>query len=98
MSQAKVDKYKEYKKNRKKLIAQEKRRKKAVDAAVIGVITLLALALVIFVGASVFNRIKKSTPKYDYVSKEFVLADYASIMATEAPTTEAPTTVESPTE
>ncbi len=90
MSQAKVDKYKEYKKKRKQLIAREKKRKKIISVAITGIIIIAALALVFMVGFMIHDRIQKSSPKYDYVSEQFVLNDLAGVMITE-PATEAPT-------
>ncbi|MBO7514057.1 MAG: hypothetical protein J6T47_00315 [Lachnospiraceae bacterium] len=90
MSQAKVDKYKEYKKNRKKKIAAEKRRKKAISVAITGIFIIAALALVLIVGFMIHGRIQKTIPKYDYVAEEFILNDLAGVMITE-PATETPT-------
>ena len=89
MSQAKVDKYKEYKKNRKAIIAKEKRNKKLISVAITIVITVAALALVFMIGFMINDRIQKAIPKYDYVAEEYVLSDFAQVMATEAPTEEA---------
>lgn len=88
MSQAKVDKYKEYKKNRKQILAKEKRNKKLISVAITIVITVAALALVFMIGFMINDRIQKATPKYDYVAEQFILSDYAHVMQTEAPTEE----------
>ena len=53
MSQTKVDKYKEEKKNRKKLIAKEKRVR--IIWAVIGIV--VAVALILFIILSLLNNI-----------------------------------------
>ena len=90
MSQAKVDKYKEYKKNRTKILAKEKRTKKIVSVAITIGITIAALALVFMIGFMINDRIQKSIAKYDYVAESYILSDLAGVMATE-PATEAPT-------
>ena len=51
MSQAKVDKYKEEKKNRKKIIAKEKRTR--VIWAIVGI--AIAVALILFIVLSILN-------------------------------------------
>ena len=53
MSQAKVDKYKEDKKNRKKIIAKEKRIR--VIWTIVGIV--VAAALVLFIILSILNKI-----------------------------------------
>lgn len=86
MSQAKVDKYKEYKKNRKKNIAKEKRQEKLAGFCVFGIFLIVVLAVVLSVGKSISNQIEKSKgplPSYNYVAEEFLLEDYANIMAEE---------------
>ena len=51
MSQAKVDKYKEEKKNRKKIMAKEKRTR--VIWAIVG--TAIGVALILFIVLSILN-------------------------------------------
>jgi|GEM_PF-3404194 len=85
MSQAKVDKYIEYKKNRKTILAREKRRKKLINVAVAITLTVAALALVLLIGITIHDRIQKTIPKYDYQAESFILGDYAGVMQTEAP-------------
>lgn len=53
MSQAKVDRYKEEKRNRAKIIKKEKRQWMATKAG----LSLVALVLVAWVGVSVYNGI-----------------------------------------
>lgn len=53
MSQAKVDKYKEEKRNRAKIIKKEKRQWMATKAG----LSLVALVLVAWVGVSVYNGV-----------------------------------------
>ncbi len=53
MSQAKVDKYKEDKKNRKKIIAKEKRIR--TIWAIVGIV--VAVALILFIVLSIINNI-----------------------------------------
>ena len=64
MSQAKVDRYKEQKKNRAKIIKKEKR-EWMLTKAVLG---LIAAVMVIFVGGAVYNQVTKApetTPAVD---------------------------------
>ncbi len=53
MSQAKVDKYKEDKKNRKKIIAKEKRTR--VIWTIVGIV--IAVALILFIILSIINNL-----------------------------------------
>lgn len=53
MSQAKVDRYKEEKRNRAKIIKKEKREWMATKAG----LSLIALVLVVWVGISVYNGV-----------------------------------------
>lgn len=53
MSQAKVDRYKEEKRNRAKIIKKEKRQLMAMKAGV----SLVALVMVAWVGVSVYNSL-----------------------------------------
>lgn len=53
MSQAKVDKYKEDKKNRKKIIAREKRTR--IIWTIVGIVVLVAVILVIVL--SILNKL-----------------------------------------
>lgn len=52
MSQAKVDRYKEQKANRQKIMAKEKRQKTMWKVGG----TVVALALVVWIGYSAFNK------------------------------------------
>jgi len=54
MSQAKVDRYKEEKKNRAKIIKKEKRQLAAMKAGV----SVVAIALVAWVGVSVYHGLQ----------------------------------------
>lgn len=56
MSQAKVDRYKEEKKNRAKIMKREKREMMATKAG----LSLLAIALVAWMGVSVYNGVNKT--------------------------------------
>ena len=53
MSQAKVDKYKEDKKNRKKILAKEKRTR--IIWLIVGIVVLVAVVLVIVL--SILNKL-----------------------------------------
>lgn len=58
MSQAKVDRYKEQKKNRKQEVKKQKRKKAALK--VIGV--LVCIAIVVWIGFSGYNYHQKNRP------------------------------------
>ncbi len=81
MSQEKMDKYKEYKKNRKEILEKEKKseqRRKMFGWAFTG---LLALALVVALGITAKNAIqdhKNALPVYD--RNEAVIYDVAGIL------------------
>lgn len=86
MSQAKVDKYKEYKKNRKKNIAKEKRQEKLAGFVTVGIFLIVILAVALSLGKSFsnsFGKSKESLPGYDYVAEDFVLEDYAGVIVEE---------------
>lgn len=90
MSQAKVDQYKEYKKNRKEILAKEKRRKtrQKVFSWVLVVAVLGALSGA--VGVSMYNsHQEKLAALPDYTSETgFILNDLCSIQQVEADVTE----------
>ena len=95
MSQEKVDRYKEYKKNRKENLAKEKKeaqRRSLIWKIVLGV---LALALLVALGITAYNAISKriqARPDYDRTS--IVIGDVAGLYETTTAeeTTEEPTT------
>ena len=68
MSQAKVDRYKEEKKNRKKTMKKEKRNR--VLARTLGVV--IAAAVVCWIGFSGYQKIEESRPRAS------VTADYSA--------------------
>ena len=76
MSQAKVDRYKEEKKNRAKLIKKEKRQWMATKAG----LSLVGLVLVGWVGVSVYNGVTAPdgsvTEKQTYTMDTSSLDDY----------------------
>ena len=105
MSSKKVDQYKEYKKNKKKILKSEKRKNTAAKMCA-WLIVLAAVAVVAyFVGSAVVKAYQdylESRP--DYTSTSFMLGDQAGIRdketeedTTEA-VTEAATTAEAQTE
>lgn len=87
MSQAKVDKYKEYKANRKAILAKQKREKKL---AAIGGWALLALIVAGIIGGIVYYQYSKnqeylaSIPDYSVTDME--LSDLVGILETETET------------
>lgn len=58
MSQAKVDKYKQEKANRKQTMAKEKRNRSITKACV----TVVGLALVVWIGISAVDSMKENRP------------------------------------
>ena len=93
MSQAKVDKYKEYKKNRKEELEKEKKLKQrnALIWKLVGIV--LALGLLVALGITAYNVIRERVQaRPDYNREEMILEDVAGILeTTAAPTTAAPT-------
>ena len=84
MSQAKVDKDKEYKKDRKKNIVKAKRKELISRVAAWSVIGIFVLFIV---GAVVYKQVdsyqKKLASMPDYKATSFVLSDMASVLETE---------------
>ncbi len=74
MSQAKVDRYKEEKKNRAKIIKREKREWAATKAG----LSLVALALVAWIGFSVYTGVN-STSDDTVVEKDTYTVDMTAL-------------------
>lgn len=79
MSQAKVDRYKEEKKNRAKIMAKEKRQAAAWKIGG----TVCALALCVWLGSSVYSTVTnrgaqetEATPAVSYTVNTSALTDY----------------------
>lgn len=90
MSQAKVDKYKEFKKNRKEELEKERKAKKRTEWIWKGIGIALAAALVValaITGWNAFDNWKQARPIY--TRDELIISDIAGISATEEETTEA---------
>lgn len=84
MSQQKVDKYKEYKKNRKQIIAKEKRRKTLarITAWVVLVLAVCTVAgLIIVSGYNSYQAKQAAKPNYE--ASNFELVDFAGVTETE---------------
>lgn len=84
MSQAKVDKYKEYKKNRKENIAKQKRKDligKIAAWAVVAVFVLFIVGAVIYKQVDNYQKKLASMPNYQATS--YVLPDLASVLEEE---------------
>ena len=94
MSQAKVDKYKEFKKNRKEELEKEKKAKQRSSMIWKVVAIVLALGLLVALGITAYNTIRtRIQARPDYNREELVLQDVAGVFeTTAAPTTAAPTT------
>ncbi len=87
MSQAKVDKYKDYKKNRKKILQREKTKETAEKVAVFSVISAVLVAVLVWIGSSAISSYKSylaSKPNYDRTS--YVLSDLSGVLETETET------------
>lgn len=81
MSQAKVDKYKEYKKNRKEILAKEKKKKKIEKVVGWTALVVLVAALGTAVGVSIYNQHQAylaSLPNYTVSEK--VIGDMTGIL------------------
>lgn len=80
MSQAKVDRYKEEKKNRKQIMAKEKRNHKlAVMAG-----WLVALAIVAWAGVSAYNIYENNKPMETIYTDLTALDEYMNSFGTDA--------------
>lgn len=81
MSQAKMDKYKEYKKNKKQILAKQKK-KKMLDKILVGTVcAVVVIGLVAALGITFRNMYRdyvESLPDYQVYS--FVLDDFSGIM------------------
>ena len=92
MSKAKVEEYKNYKKNKKKILAKEHRKKVAAGVIwrLIGVLILAGvIALVCIKGLSMYSDYLAGKP--DYSTSSFIIGDMCGIDETE---TEEPETEE----
>lgn len=81
MSQRKVEEYKEYKKNRKEIIAREKRSARLKKWITGGVIGAVALLLVGALGLTCFNVYKdQQASKPVYEREALIISDLAGIL------------------
>ena len=80
MSQAKVDKYKDYKKNRRENIKKEKKQALIRKVAAWAVVAVIILGVGIAIGVSMYNSYQaKLAAMPTYSSTSFALADYAGL-------------------
>ena len=79
MSQAKVDKYKEEKKNRKEIMAREKRKQKAGIAAAV----LVGAAILGWAGVSAYQIYENSKPLETVYVDLTAIDDYMTSLETE---------------
>ncbi len=89
MSQAKVDRYKEYKKNRKENIAKEKRkalRERILGWSVVGVFALFLVGAVAYKGVDAYKKAEAAKP--DYTATSYVLPDMNGLGTEETEGTE----------
>ena len=100
MSQQKVDKYKEFKKNRKEELEKERKSKKRTETIwkVVGLVVAAGLVVALAItGINSFRNWKQAQPIY--TRDELIIGDIAGISETEAETTEAvPESTEAPAE
>ena len=99
MSQQKVDKYKEFKKNRKEELEKERKSKKRSELIwkIVGLVLAAGLVVALAItGWNAYSNWKQAQPIY--TREELVIGDIAGISETEAETTEAPAeSTEAPT-
>ena len=100
MSQQKVDKYKEFKKNRKEELEKERKSKKRSELIwkIVGLVLAAGLVVALAItGINAYSNWKQAQPIY--TREELVIGDIAGISETEAETTEAvPESTEAPAE
>ena len=82
MSQKKVDEYKENKKNRKEIIAKEKRTAKIRQIVGYVLAGIVVVGLVAGIGVTIYNSIGDTT-ETDYRPTSFILNDFSGIRETE---------------
>ena len=90
MSQQKVDKYKEFKKNRKEELEKERKAKKRTELIwkIVGLVLAAGLVVALAItGINAFRNWKQAQPIYTRDS--LIIGDIAGISETEAETTEA---------
>lgn len=81
MSQKKVDQYKEYKANKKKILKKEKVRKKLVDWLVYIIILVVGTAvLTVAVGQGMYQYKRFMASRPDYTAEGRVIEDLARIL------------------
>ncbi|MBQ8639289.1 MAG: hypothetical protein IJ468_08980 [Lachnospiraceae bacterium] len=99
MSQAKVDKYKEYKRNRRENIRKEKQKAFRNKMIALGIILLIVVGVGAAIGVSIYNSYQaKLAAMPTYGAQDFLLSDYAGIQVTDEEETEAETEVETEAE
>lgn len=87
MSQEKVNRYKEYKKNRKEILAKEKRKQRIEKAAAYAVIGVFCAGVVGAIGVTVWNQHKAAlAARPNYKSESYIVGDMNGIL--EDPTEE----------
>ena len=90
MSQQKVDKYKEFKKNRKEELEKERKSKKRSELIwkIVGLVLAAGLVVALAItGWNAYSNWKQAQPIY--TREELIIGDIAGISETEAETTEA---------
>ena len=99
MSQQKVDKYKEFKKNRKEELEKERKSKKRTETIwkVVGLVVAAGLVVALAItGINSFRNWKQAQPIY--TRDELIIGDIAGISETEEETTTAAESTEAPAE
>ena len=84
MSQAKVDKYKDYKKNRKKILQREKNKALAAKIAAYAIGAAVLVAVLVAAGSGIMSSYKSYlASKPDYNRTSYVLSDLSGVLETE---------------
>lgn len=84
MSREKVEKYKEYKANRKEILAKEKKRQKLVKMAYILVAVVFIGGIAGGIGLTAYNSYKaKLAARPNYNREELIISDLASVRTEE---------------
>lgn len=84
MSQAKVDKYKDYKKNRREIIKREKRKMFLTKVLIWVVVAVVVVGISAVMGVSFYSSYQaKLASMPSYKTTSFMLSDYAGMQETD---------------
>lgn len=102
MSQQKVERYKELKRNRKQIIKKEKRRKMAGRVIALLIVSAISILILLGLGNLIGSKVKEYRASLPvYTSTSFIIGDMAGVRAEETEqasegATETPTTASDP--